>query len=240
MVEDEDEDSDDNDDADEAAAEKDYWGQSLESDSEQTYDEDSSSGSEEDDDEELDQNTLDMLEQDDDSYRLAQFRTEVKDSLKRGLDEGVQPDPLTVEINSSRHAYHPSWSDVVRTVAESLLALALDSDKEGQDLLKEVSSVLKKFSGVLQNFCKSESAELDCIYAVEEFAAQHPDRFLALVMTTLHKLYDFEIVGEDAIMTWYEDQAGRANQRMGKLIRSKVKKFLEWLQQSDDDEDDDE
>ena len=48
----------------------------------------------------------------DDDAKFNVFNNEVFESLQRGFVEGINPDNLILEINSSRHAYAVSASQV--------------------------------------------------------------------------------------------------------------------------------
>ena len=63
-----------------------------------------------------------MFETDDDA-NFRKFNNEVFESLERGHSDGVKVDNLVLEINSSRHAYAVTQSQVVQSVVTSILQL---------------------------------------------------------------------------------------------------------------------
>ena len=80
-------------------------------------DDDSSDDEDEDDDQFMDGNSSDdeAIEPDDDDQEhddVKNFRREVMDSINRGLDQGVAPDNLVLEINGSKHAWNTTLSEV--------------------------------------------------------------------------------------------------------------------------------
>jgi len=84
---------------------------------------------------------IDHVIDDDDAK---QFHTEVLESLQRGIKEKIEPANLTVEINSSRHAYAATWSMVIHSVTMSLLTISLNAEegRNGPKLLKEIKRVI--------------------------------------------------------------------------------------------------
>ena len=65
-----------------------------------------------------------MFETDDDA-NFRKFNNEVFESLERGHSDGVKVDNLVLEINSSRHAYAVTQSQVVQSVVTSILQLGM-------------------------------------------------------------------------------------------------------------------
>ena len=76
------------------------WGRVL--DPEEVEYNDSGSSDSEDDSFGVDQ-TNDII--DDEDAKLSVFQREVLESMQRGFAEGINADNLSLEINSSRHAY---------------------------------------------------------------------------------------------------------------------------------------
>ena len=214
---------------------KDFWGAQLT----QSDDEDSSDESDSDEDGDVKELTLipDIL--DNEEAKLAQFHTEVLESLRQADKAGVKPDELSVEINSSRHSYAVVWGDVVNVFAVCRLEIASgrEPDLIGAKLLKSILSTWEKFAHVLKLYCKSESTEIDCLYGVEAFAAKEGnDNFLPVAMKAIHGLYDKDVVSEEAVTKWFEDERDAASEKVGEQLRSKVKPFVDWLQQSEDED----
>ncbi len=102
------------------AGERDWpraWGETLEErrkrlaaakGGEDDEEDENSSSSEESDMEDMDEAPLgDLMEEED--AKKSVFHNEVLDSLQRGVQQSLSADNLTVEINSSRHAYNESW-----------------------------------------------------------------------------------------------------------------------------------
>ena len=71
------------------------------------------------------------------------------ESLSRGFKEGINPDNLILEVNSSRHAYAVTASQVVTSVTVAILTIAQGA-LEGTEpspakLLLEIKKAMKLF-----------------------------------------------------------------------------------------------
>ena len=113
--EDDDDEEEDDDDLVGLGSELDPWGEVFVPGDDD--DDDSSDDEDEDDDQFMDGNSSDdeAIEPDDDDQEhddVKNFRREVMDSINRGLDQGVAPDNLVLEINGSKHAWNTTLSEV--------------------------------------------------------------------------------------------------------------------------------
>ena len=77
---------------------------------------------------------------------------------------------------------------------------------------------------------------MDSIQALENFCREETD-VLAVATKTIHFLYELDVLSEDAIMSWFEADEDLTSFQKG--FRAKVKPFIDWLQESEDDEDSD-
>ncbi len=91
------------------------------------------------------------------------FFNEVLESLQRGAKEGVNADNLTLEVNSSRHAYAVTPSQVITAVYVSIVTIAASqegSDESPAKLLNNVKKCLKQFEQLLGKYVKSSQVPL--------------------------------------------------------------------------------
>jgi hypothetical protein len=116
--------SDSGSEADEAGTDPkhDGWGRPLDDcDSESSSSEDSDISG-------LEEQMGDLLLNED--AKISVFHGEVLESLHRGAAEGINPENLVLEINSSRHAYAATPQLVVQSVTQSILTIAKDGGDE--------------------------------------------------------------------------------------------------------------
>lgn len=211
---------------------KDIWGLSLK---DLNMSEDDSS-SDESDIEGLEDACDIML---DDDAKFSVFNAEVFESLHRGFKEGIKADNLILEINSSRHAYAVSSNQVVHSVCSAVFAIPgqQGEDISGPKLLKEIQKVIKAFSPILSKYVKDSSAQIECLFTLEQHCKDHSD-YLAVAMKTIHFLYETDIISEDAVLVWF-GQADR-HPSFGPGFRKKIQPFIDWLEESEDDDEEEE
>lgn len=53
------------------------------------------------------------------------FFKEVLESLQRGIEENIKPENLILEINSSKHAYNVTITDVIELTVRALLTICV-------------------------------------------------------------------------------------------------------------------
>lgn len=160
------------------------------------------------------------------------FLSEVVDSLARGYQEKSNPDFLILEINSSRYAYNMSLKEVNFNVVKAIFSLPTIKEPSNNNVLIEISAVLKQLGAVMSNYIKSEDAMLDCLKALEDIYEEN-EFAREKISQIVHYLYDKDFVSEDAVLVWYEqlDEEEHAN------LRKSLLKLIDWLQQSSDEED---
>jgi translation initiation factor eIF-2B subunit epsilon len=157
------------------------------------------------------------------------FLAEVMDSLKRGFDERSNPDFLILEINSSRYAYNIQLNEVNFFVVKACFSLpTVLEHADALEGFKQVYSYLGE--KVIKNYIKGDGAMVDCLNAIEE-CCEESERLKARLLKTLHFLFNEDILTEDIIISWYEDNDKD-------WIKTSLKKFIEWLQQDSESDSD--
>ena len=63
----------------------------------------------------------------DEDAKVEVFLSEVTESLVRGIGEGVDANNLILEINSSRHAYAVTATQVIQYVLTAVINISMDS-----------------------------------------------------------------------------------------------------------------
>lgn len=159
------------------------------------------------------------------------FLSEVIDSLARGFKEKSNPDFLILEINSSRYAYNMSLTEVNFFVVKAILSLPSIVDA-GVNVLSAFNLVLAHLGPVFKNYIRGEDAMRDCLKAIEECCGQS-ETLKPKVAQIIHYLYDKEILTEDAILAWHDDAIENEDTEW---IKMPLKKLVEWLQASSDEE----
>lgn len=225
VYKDEDEDEDDSDDEKEGIEAK--WGGVITEFL--NADEDSEDEDEDNDLDEL-EDAIHNFEIDDDAkYKV--FHGEVYESLLRGAKEGVKVDNLVLEVNSSRHAYAVTQTQVIQSVLTSILEIASSQSDTSSSakLLSEVKKCIVQFTQLVLKYVKTNQAQVDCLAALESFVGQEAD-FLQIIAKVVHVLYDQDILSDEAIFKWFAKLASSSQ------IKEKMKPLIEWLEEDEDSE----
>ena len=152
------------------------------------------------------------------------FHGEVMESLQRGAKEGVKVDNLVLEVNSSRHAYAITPTQVIHSVLTAILEIAASNAAETpkQKLVIEVKKAFDDFNGLLAKYIKSSGAQTDCLNALS-LHCLNEEKFLPILAKMVHFLYQDDLLQEDPIKAWHE--------KADPKCREKVKPFIDWLEQ---------
>ncbi len=93
-----------------------------------------------------------------------------------------------------------------------------------------------QFSDLLQSYCKTQSTEQDCLYALEDFAYDN-ESFAAIAKNAIHILYDIDVISEESILHWFkvkpeaDEEESLVKDKFAAKIRTSVKPLIEWLQE---------
>lgn len=139
------------------------------------------------------------------------FLCEVLDSLVRGYEETIRNENLILEVNSSKHAYNISITDVYSTIARALLLLPTKlTDSRPSNMtgyLRIIEESIHKFEKFLLNYMKSDESKDTVIITMEELHLTGQVEFLNdnVLAKIFYKLYDIDALDEDSILRWFHN-----------------------------------
>lgn len=167
------------------------------------------------------------------------FLTEVIDSLLRGFQDKLNCENLILEINSSRYAYNVTMREVTYNVVKAILALPLHYLSEIKDPIdhrnyqQNLKIMIDYFQPIIRNYVKTETAQEDCLRAMEEVAGT-TDQLLPFLQRLLHLFYDRDVLSEEKILEWYES-TDETDEITAKNVRDAVRSFIQWLREAEED-----
>lgn len=195
---------------------------------------------EEDSDNETESDSEESIMDDDEA-----FLCEVLDSLVRGYEETIENENLVLEVNSSKHAYNISITDVYATIAKALLLLPGKLTTYRPNSLSEYSNLVEKsivkFKQFLLNYMKSNESKETILTTMEELHLTGQIEYLndIVLAKIFYKLYEIDTLDEDSILQWFKSYD--ATDDLQEKLRSKpaVKQLIQALE-ADSEEGEDE
>ncbi|OAY76936.1 putative translation initiation factor eIF-2B subunit epsilon, partial [Ananas comosus] len=180
-------------------------------------------------------------EGDGEDYRdtYSKFEKEVEETFQRALG-GVHEDNLVLEMNALRLSYDKSHLDCAGAVFYSVMRSALAAaQSSNSNLIQTTNEVIDKWKGFLGKYIKSEDEQFEVILKFEEMCQETAKEFSPLFATILHRLYDKDIITEDAILSWAMEKEGA--DESDKIFVKQSEAFITWLKEApEEDEDEDE
>ena len=150
------------------------------------------------------------------------------DTLSTYLTQKPTPNSKDILLHVKTAAMANGWNDS-NTLAAVFGALF------GKDILLNLKARLP----VLRLFVQSPSDQKQVLYLVERLAGRDSQAALK-VETILNQLYEAEVIDEEILLKWYKNPTKKIDPDLGRALRDRSKKFIEWLQTADDEEDDEE
>jgi len=133
---------------------------------------------------------------------------------------------MKVEINGSKLAYNVSIEELTRTIFRAFIGL-----EQTRHSFAEMTKIFKEWSALWKHYYKRDDSKTQMLHAIEEFASED-EQFLRMVPKLVHFLYDdADFLPETVVLMWYSNLPEKSP-----LIGS-LKKLIEWIEQSDSEED---
>jgi hypothetical protein len=164
--------------------------------------------------------------------RIAQ---EVEDIVKSGVEEGVSPENMMLEVNGRKFAHDKTHGDCARMVVLSILrtipvgATRKVAFSHGQELIK-------RWKAVIVRFIRSVSDQMDVLTAIETFAFQEEWKAHKLFTPLCKTLWDQDMIVEKAVFDWL-DKYKESDGPNVKAVAKEIQPFIEFLQQDEEDDD---
>lgn len=156
---------------------------------------------------------------------IEKFRAEVGRTVVRAVTGGHKMETLVLEVNSLKYAYDASFLESAGSIFDGLMS-TLDASLS----VKSLTSLLTKWGPVFAKFLMDEEEQTEFVFRIQEFCEREGNaKFVKFFQNMLHTLYDVDVLTEDAIIAWADEQ-----QESGEDLQfvSQCKKLLEWLRAS--------
>lgn len=132
--------------------------------------------------------------------RLAEFRAEAHASLERAFEEKHAPENAAIELKTLRMASNVPNAEVRYVVVSFVLRRCdVDQPKATADLLDHWGPLLREVA---------QDDQVEALAAMQSFCAAHISH-TRLFVPLLKKVYNDEIVPDDAILAWWKHPSSR-------------------------------
>ncbi len=172
------------------------------------------------------------------------FHTDAASSIFDSLQRGDTADVIQLELMGLRMSTNASDHQVRHAVVTAFLkhiASLMDSSSVGAS--EAVKTVFAKYKDLVERtiFDKSKQQKQDQVdfLMLAQKDLVHRKKGNMIMLFTVKDLYDLEILEEEGVEQWWEDEKSSETEDM-RRVRSQTEKFVEWLKNADEDSGDDE
>ncbi|XP_076323262.1 eIF5-mimic protein 1-like isoform X2 [Tachypleus tridentatus] len=163
-------------------------------------------------------------------------------SVKKDLQQQVAPllrnDASTKEIllllKEYQNKHNLPENELAVLVWKTLMA-AVEWNKKEELVADQALRHLKKYSALLEAFTQSGKAQLSLLVKIQEYCYTNMN-FMNVFRKIVVLLYKTDVLSEDIILKWYKE----AHSSKGKMVfLEQMKKFVEWLQNAEEESEED-
>jgi translation initiation factor eIF-2B subunit epsilon len=156
---------------------------------------------------------------------------EVEQTIQRAFDEAHSVDIATLELNTLKMAMNITFKDLRQVVIPSILLLIpVNATRQN------VYDIVSRWFPIVKRFTHSESDQVDCLHVIVQFLLRTPP-LVDKTPFVIQKLYEIDLIEEDAILEWVETVKDAAGQL--KKIKDAAQPFVDWLNDAETDSEED-
>lgn len=149
------------------------------------------------------------------------------DALTTFFAQTPTPKPNVIHQHIKQTAMENGWT-------ESNTLAAVYGALFGKDVIQNVS----KRAPILKLFVFTHSDQKQVLYLTERLASKDGNAALK-VATILNAFYEAEVLEEEIILKWHKNPSKKIDRDLSRALRERTEKFVEWLQNADDEDDED-
>jgi len=165
----------------------------------------------------------------------ADFKKDTLELLQASIENNVDPETVSMELNGLRLSYHATFSECIGNCMPVLLG---EIKKKGVSL-SNIQNILNHWSPLIKSITKSGSDELSLIGEIEKFCTEETE-FRNSFHIFLQLLFKQEILKAESILDWAAE-AEENDTEVNKKFLELTAKFIEFLKQTlEEDEDEEE
>ena len=171
----------------------------------------------------------------DDLLNNEEFYSEAEESLSRAFLENHSVENATIELKTLRMATNVTFHEVREAIVSALMGIVLTTPAK-------IGSMFAKWGELLENFSEDDDAKLEIVFLCQKFFVKRQGVERKGFVMGLQGLYQADILEEDAILKWFEDERSKGSgEKCGEemlALRNSAEKFVTWLKEAEEESDD--
>jgi len=164
-----------------------------------------------------------------------QATQEVKNDLhylKEALNENKSAKEIVVDVKDYSVKNNMEEIDVIVLIWSSLMA-AVEWNKKEELVSDQALRYLKNYTGLLGAFSTNPKSELTLMLRIQDFCYDNMN-FMKVFQKIILLLYKTDVLSEESILKWYKEAHGSKGKS---VFLEQTKKFVEWLQNAEEESD---
>jgi len=173
------------------------------------------------------------------NFRKQVSATNVRNDLNRTLTDAIAEEKSEKEIVAELKEFVTKTGISEQEVAVQIWQCVMNAEEwsKKEDLLQDqVIRHLKNHVALLGSFTSQFKSELQLLNKIQEYCYDHMS-FMKSFNKIVLFLYKTDVLSEDSILKWYKETH---SSRGWSVFMDQIKKFVEWLEQAEEEESDDE
>merc|ERR1719188_1224487 len=157
--------------------------------------------------------------------------------IKDSIDEKRTPKEIVIDLKDEVQKHDISEQDTIVMIWNCVMS-AIEWNKKEDLLQDQALRHLKQYTTLFAAFATTSKSEIVLLNKIQEYCYENMN-FLKTFNKIVLLLYKTDVLSEDAILKWYKEAH---SPRGWSVFMDQMKKFVDWLEQADEEseEDDDE
>merc|ERR1711992_74523 len=171
------------------------------------------------------------------NYAAAESRNGVLVMIKECIEDEKTPKEIIIELKDSVAKNNISEQDALIMIWNCVMS-AIEWNKKEDLLQDQALRHLKQYTTLFAAFATTSKSEIVLLNKIQEYCYENMN-FLKTFNKIVLLLYKTDVLSEDAVLKWYKEAH---SPRGWSVFMDQMKKFVDWLEQADEEseEDDDE
>jgi len=166
----------------------------------------------------------------------ANIRQDLITALNDAIAEEKPAKEMVAELKELSQKTGVSEPEVVVLVWQCVMTNGIEWNKKEDLLQDQALRHVKQHIPLLAAFTSTFKSEVNLLNKIQEFCYDNMN-FLKSFNKIIVLLYKTDVLSEEAVLKWYKESH---SQRGWQVFSEQMKKFVEWLEQAEEESDDDE